>query len=120
MELQEIKPIDQFLKENGYKEEKYPVTYPEQTRILYQKQVDTNIPETDVCETNDKLFINIWATKLRDDVLPNAPPQQFEVEIAAEKYDKWWELKCYSLFATDLQKQLTTIESTLIRLFNYI
>ena len=96
-----------FLKDKGYTP--YPQRAPGyEHKTLWQKRIDNE----SVCETNDKLFINI------SEYLFSGMDITFEVSITAEKNGVWWDLKCYSLNFYETENRLEEIENALIKMFN--
>lgn len=107
-----MEEIIKYLKsEKGYKEFPQKKQYELLTKILLQKKVDSD----SVCETNDSLSVDIHISKFE---LNNCSHEGYNVEIRAEKNGKWWTLNCYSLTRDEIANQISSIEETLIRLFN--
>lgn len=95
------------LKIYGYKYYKQPYEWPVTFSCLWQKRVDSDI----VCETNDRLHINIYEFAYHEG------KSSFEVEITAERNGLWWKLKCYSLDEKGLEERLSDIEDVLVKMF---
>lgn len=95
----------------GYSARAEEVNWPYEFKNVYQRR----ITETDaVCETNEKLFININEYKF------HGISESLDVEIIAERSGIWWTLKAYSLNHNDVFLRLDEIEKKLIQFFNAI
>lgn len=75
---------------------------------LYQKRVDHD----KVCETNEKLFINIYEYKASEN-----GPMTYEMGIKAESNGLWWDLKVYGVSEERLETEFNTLEQKLIELW---
>jgi len=106
--------IENFLKNEGYKLYPQLVEYPYTKRNLWQKQISNER----VCETNEKLFINVLQYQFEE--YTEVEHEKFEVYIVAEFHEKWWDIKCYSLSQEEIIYDLHSLESTLIKMFNTI
>jgi hypothetical protein len=110
--IEQMKNITEYLESLGYKH--YPdkdVKWPVIEKSLFQ----VTVPSLAVCETNDKLSINIEKWQFHFSEKPS-----YEISITAERGGEWWDLKCYSVNEENLIKNLESIRSTLIMMFNSI
>lgn len=105
--------VEDLLTRRSYK--KYPqrIDYPYIDRNLYQHAL-TDLETNAVCETNNRLFININEYMFVD------CPYKYEVDITAERHGIWWILKAYSFTAEELTKNIEFVENELIKMFNSI
>lgn len=115
--MEKINELIKFLSNKGYKE--YPVKPSDLNsfttfKTLLQKSVDSKV----LCECNDNLCIDVNISSqhfLSGTILDRA-----EISITAQRHNKWWNLKCYSLTPEEAIDQFDEVESTLIKLFNTI
>lgn len=105
--------INLLIDEHGYKEYEEEYSHPYLFKCLLQKRVNSD----SVCETNNKLNIDINVSKMD---LGSNVYESYDVKIVAEKNGLWWNLSCYSMNRGELLEKLTEVENTLIKLFNSI
>lgn len=112
--MKEINELLSWLKtEHNYRQYKQKYEHPYLFKTLLQKTVESK----DVCETNDKLSIDISLSVFD---IGHSTHKSIEIEIVAEKNNKWWKLSCYGLSVEEMKTDLLTMEETLINLFNAI
>lgn len=107
MEASQIKPLLATL---GYKPYKQHFAWPYTHKLLWQKQVDSKV----VCQLNDKLFVDILEYSFENE------PCKYVISITAQKYNKWWDLQCYSLIEEDLHNELSVIEEKLVKIWEVL
>jgi len=105
--------VVKFIISKGYSTREENVSWPYEYKNLYQRRVKDFETES-VCETNDKLFLNINEYKFH-----NIEPG-YNVEIIAERSGLWWTLNSYNLKGNDVYVRLDEIEKKLIQFFNAI
>lgn len=85
----------------------------------YQKYfLQKRFESKSVCDTNDKLFINITYNDLKSIYLGSNLNNTFDIELMAEKNNQWYNLKCYGVNENELLENLYRIENNLINAFN--
>lgn len=105
---------EQFFEQKGYKCYPQVCDWPVIVNNVWQKRIDNER----VCETNDKLFINIKEWQMEE--YKDNPPPKYTIEIVAEYNKLWWQLGCYSLSEQELIEKHDEIVEILIKLFNTI
>ena len=105
-----------MLKANGYVQFKHPI---ENEHRLFESHFQKHVKSDSVCETNDRLSVNVALTSF---TVPNTSNviNSVNVEITAEKKSKWWNINCYSMTTVECMEQFDEVESTLIKMFNTI
>jgi hypothetical protein len=113
------KEIADFIISKQYRCYPENVKWPYEYKNLYQRRVQEDTETNVVCETNDRLHINIIETKFVDRPEQINTPS-YSMEIVAELNGIWWALNSYALSGNDLVVRFDELEKTLIKLFNTI